>query len=164
MQGIKKIKKKSYVQTRYVPFGNFILNHFKLKSGVLLVKYPKSIAPVPKIKATPISDELKSLLTDLIDTQVINTDIQKTIKMNEIKLFESLLLLSGLLVHLGYKRYDRTIDDLVERFEILRGGVAAGVQSDEVKTELIQIIKIFSEENVNKISKEDANEFIEMFS
>jgi hypothetical protein len=158
MKGIKKIKKESFIVERYIPFGKFILNHFQLDKNILLVKYPKTIAPVPKLRRKIISDNLKILLQNLIETQNINTDLQSEISTEEIKIFEDLLFLSGLTKHLKYKRIDRTIKDALHRYEVLKGGLLAGNQSIELKEELITILNLFVNKNI--IDSEEGHELI----
>ena len=159
MKGIEKQKKTE----RYVEFGKFILNYYQLENNnILLVKYPKSIAPIPKLRRTIISNELKILLQDLINTQIINIDLQSEISTEEIKILENLLNLSGLTQHLKYKRIDRTIKDTIHRFEVLKGGLIAGNQSIELKEELSKILQLFLNKNI--IDPEVGYELIEILS
>lgn len=160
MKGIQKIKKKSLIETRYYPFGNFILNHFQLNNNILLVKYPQTLAPVAKIKSTQITDDFKILLIDLIDTGKINIDLQKKLGDIETNIFELLLLMAGLKVHLNYKRQVRSIDDYIHRFNILRGSLVAGDDSVELRTELTEIIKLLNNKAINKISDDVAFELL----
>jgi len=160
MKGIEKQTKTG----RYVEFGKFILNYYQLENNnILLIKYPKTLGPVPKLKSTIISDNFKFFLQDLINSQIINIDLQKEISTEEIKLFENLLNLSGLTQHLKYKRIDgidRTIQDTIHRFEVLKGGLIAGNQSIELKEELSKILKLFINKNI--IDTEAGFELIEI--
>ena len=160
MKGIQKQKKESFIIERYVEFGKFIINHYQLDKNILLVKYPKTLAPIPKLRRKIISDELKMLLQNLIDTQIINIDLQKEISIEEITIFENLLNLSGLTKYLNYKRIDKTIQDYVHRYEVLKGGLIAGNQSIELKEELIKILKLFINKNI--IDPESGFELIEI--
>ena len=162
VKGINKVKKLTFVEVRYVAFGNFIINHFKLNENKLLIKYPGSHAPVPKIRSTIISNDFKRLMIDLLDTKKINIDLQKKLNATETTLFELLLRLAGLKEHLNYKKHTMSIDDYVHRFEVLRGELIAGNDSNEMKIELINIIKLLNNKSINKISDEDAQELIEI--
>jgi hypothetical protein len=104
------------------------------------------------------------ILQDLIETGKINVDAQKHLSQNDVKLFEKILVLCKLKTHLQYKRYVPTIDDHIERFQLLRASLVAGNQSEEIKQELIELIKLLSNPFVSKISVQDAREFIELLS
>jgi hypothetical protein len=159
MKGIEKQMKTQ----RYVEFGKFILNYYQLENNnILLIKYPKSLAPITKLRRTIISDNLKIFLKDLINFQIINIDLQKEISTEEIKILENLLNLSGLTQHLKYKRIDRTIQDAVHRFEVLKGGLLAGNQSIELKEELSKILKLFINKQI--IDSKEGYELIEILA
>ena len=162
VKGIKKLKQKSFIEERYIQFGKFIINHFKLDENILLIKYPTSLAPVAKIKRTVISDDFKRLLIDLLDTNVINIDLQKKLNDAEITIFELLLRMAGLKQHLNYKKQTRGIDDYVHRFNILRGELVAGNDSRLLKDELTDIIQLLSNKAINKISDDVATELIDI--
>ena len=159
MKGIEKQTKTG----RYVEFGKFILNYYQLENNnILLIKYPKTLGPVPKLRRKIISDELKILLQNLIDTQLINIDLQKEISIEEITLFENLLNFSGLTKYLNYKRIDKNIQDYIHRYEVLKGGLMAGNQSIELKNELISILTIFINKNI--IDSKEGFELIEILA
>ena len=162
VKGIKKLKQKSFIEERYIQFGKFIINHFKLDENILLIKYPTSLAPVAKIKRTVISDDFKRLLIDLLDTNVINIDLQKKLNDAEVTIFELLLRMAGLKQHLNYKKQTRGIDDYVHRFNILRGELVAGNDSRLLKDELTSIIQLLSNKAINKISDDVATELIDI--
>jgi hypothetical protein len=157
-----KIKgtKNSYIVTRYIRFGKFNLNHFQLNNNILLVKHPASHGPVAKIRRTQVSNNFKSLLHDLLDTQKINTALQKRLSTTEMDLFELLINLSGLAEQLDYSRQTMSVDDHVDNFEVLRGELVAGNTSKILKEELIGVIQILNAEPINKISDKDAIELI----
>jgi hypothetical protein len=152
--------KKTNIERRYIRFGIFILNHHKLKSNVLLIKYPTSFAPVPKIRSTVISDTFKDLLHDLMDTQTINTAVQKKLSKKEADTFELLIRLAKLTEQLNYERQEMTVDDHISRFDILRGEMIAGNDSRILKDELIELVDILNK--AGKIDDADKNDFIEI--
>lgn len=156
-------EKLTLIERRYSSFGKYIINHYQLNNNKLIIKC-KTLSPVPQLKQTVISDDLKRLLIDLLDTSELNIDLQKKIEIKEVELLELLLKLSGLQSKLQYKRYKRSIDDYVNRFEVLRGGLLAGNESPELKAELIDIIKLLNNKNINKISDEDAKDLIAILS
>lgn len=140
--------KANFKNTYYIPFGKFVLNKKKLNDdNILLIKYPVSFAPVPKIKRTIISNDFKSIINDLFDTQRINTQTQKKLSMKELDLFELLLKLAGLTEVLKYKRITKNIEDYKQRFRILQGSINAGNDSEEIINELREIINVLAINN-----------------
>ena len=149
------------IEKLYVPFGKYILNTKQLKNNVLLIKNKKGLAPIGKLKRTEITNDFKNLITDLIDTQRINVELQKELNNDEIILFEKLLSLCNLKDVLNYKRYSKTVDDYIHRLTIIQGSMNAGNTSNILKQEAIDIIKILSSPIINKISPVDAEMLIE---
>jgi hypothetical protein len=155
-----KPRKVNYKDTYYIPFGKFVLDKKKLNDdNILLIKYPVSFAPVPKLRRTLISNEFKSIINDLFDTKRINTQTQKKLSIEELNIFELLLRLSGLIEVLNYKRITKSIEDYKQRFRVLQGSLNAGNDSKEVFDEVKQIVSILSKNNV--ISMEDAKMLLE---
>jgi hypothetical protein len=152
------VVKTSFREKNYKEFGKFIINHAKLNKNILLIKYPKSLAPVSKIRSTKISNDFKNLIVDLLDTETINVVLQKKLKLNEVELFELLLRVSGLKEQLNYKKIEQSDEDLVHRFYILRGELTAGNDSEIMKQELISVINILNSKG--KINNTDAIELI----
>jgi len=161
----KKTKEKkqriSYKETYFIPFGKFVLNIDRLnRENILLIKYPKNNGPT-LIKRTSITDDFKNLINDLLDTNIINTDLQKELNEKEQDLFHSLLKKAGLDLQLNYKRISKTVEDYKNRFEILRGALIAGNNSDDIINELKDIILLLSNKSVNVISETDAKMLID---
>ena len=158
-----KETKDSYIIKRYIRFGKFDLNHYKLNQNILLIKYPQSRGPVAKIRSTKISNAFKTLLHDLLDTQVINKSVQKKLNTDEMDLFELLITKSGLDEQLEYERQKMDVDDHIHRFELLRDQLVAGNNSRVLKDQLIEVIGILNSTEYNKkISDEDAAELIDI--
>jgi hypothetical protein len=162
MNGIPEPINKSFINVRYVSFGKFVLNTYFLKDNKLLIKYAKSHAPVPKLKSTPISNDFRTLINDLLSTQKINIDLQKQLNTKEQSLFQKLIQMAGLNQTLDYKPYVQNVDDYVRQFEVLRGGLLAGNQSPELKKDLIESINLLSNPSIGKIFPNDAIELIQI--
>lgn len=153
---------KSNYKDNYVQFGNSIsLNYKKLHDNILLIKYSKSFGPT-KLKSTKISDNLKQFILEIIETEKLNVNFQKKLDIDDVKLFEKLIDICRLRTFLKYKKYIPSIDDQIERFNLLRAGFFAGNHSYETRQEIISLLNILS--NANKISKSDADEFIQILA
>ena len=155
-------EKQNYKQSRYIQFGNYMLNHFQLENNILLLKTLKSFGPVYNLRRTVISDDLKSLISEILHTGEINIDLQKDLSLDDTLLFEKLLKVSKLTDTLNYKRQSNNLDDIINRFEVLRGGLIAGNQSLELKKELQEIITILIK--YNKINENKGFELIEILN
>jgi len=158
MKDILNGEKTSFIERRYIRFGKFVLNHYKLNENILLIKYFKSHAPVPKLKSTKISNDFKILLRDLLDTERINIVVQKKLSKIESNTFELLIKLAGIAEQLNYERQEPSIEDYTHRFQILQGEIGAGNDSTILKNEIIEIIGILNK--ASKINDNDAKELI----
>jgi len=158
MNGIIK-QRPNYRIDRYIQFGIYKLNHFQLNNNILLLKTSKSFNPTP-FKRTIISDNLKALIFDILHTNDINIDLQKQLSLDDTLLFEKLLKTCKIIDELNYVRQTNNLDDLINRFQVLRGGLISGNQSIELKTELINTINILI--NFNKIDLIIGNELIDI--
>lgn len=166
--GVAKRKPKKRVPTQfeldnYHVFGKFILNRHRLNNkNILLIKYPKSMGPVQKLPGQEISDTFKNLINDILDTQRINIDLQRELTEEEDSLLELLLRLAGLKQKLQYQTVPVSVETYVKRFNILKGSMASGNDSWEVKRELRDIINLLSNPTIGKISVEQAKELLEV--
>jgi hypothetical protein len=159
-QRTHKIKENNFVNKYYYSFGKYLLNRKKLNENILLIKQIKSLGPVSKLKRTVISDDFKSLINDLLDTSKINIQTQKKIHQDEIILLEHLLNISGLTEVLNYSRKEKDANDYLDRLILIQGTFEAGNDNDDIKNEAIEIIKLLSNPNINRISINDANMLI----
>lgn len=148
------------IKKYYVPFGKYIINTKQLNDNVLLIKSIKSLGAVNRLRRTPISDDFKNLIIDLLHTGKINIQLQKELKIKEIELFELLLNISGLTNILNYSRVEKDVNDYLNRLILIQGSFKAGNDSDIMKQEAIDIIKILSNPIINKISQSNAEMLI----
>lgn len=169
LENERKIKKNrgqnktSYLKKNYIPFGRLILNKKFLNENKLLVKHPNTHAPVPKIRQTKISDNLKAYLLELIDTGKINFELQKELQNDEQKILETLFYVSKIGDHIGGFRYvSKELNDYIHRFNILKGSLLAGNSNDEIKNEMVNIIHLLNNPVINKINDEDKQFLIEI--
>jgi hypothetical protein len=156
-QRTHKIKENTFINKYYYSFGKYLLNRKKLNENFLLIKQIKSLGPVNKLKRTVISDDFKSLINDLLDTTKINIQTQKKLKPNETILLELLLNISGLTDVLNYSRKEKDANDYLDRLILIQGTFEAGNDNDDIKKEAIEIIKLLSNPNINKININDAD-------
>lgn len=150
---IKKLKKN------YREFGKLQINELQLhNSNKLMVSYLTASPLMDKeLKTQIISDELTSILISIIDTLPKNeVSITKVNRLSEKErnIFNKLMLRSGLSKDLKYKQKPRTVQDMIERFEIVQGSIVAGNDSQEVINEAIELIKLLHLSG--KIETEDA--------
>jgi hypothetical protein len=149
----------------YVEFGKFVIHKKKLLDNILIVKYKNSKAPVPVLKQQTISVPLATLLLNLIDTEAINYELVKDCEDKDRILFENLLKRADLERVLSYDKMKalKTDQDIVSRFEVLKGEIVAGNDNLDIRKELRDIVKLFIEKG--KIDKDMGKELMaELFS
>ena len=147
-------------QNKYREFGKFIMNMALLDQNILLVKY-KSYAPVPTLKRTLISDELKDLIHYLFDTGEIDYQSGQKLKENEKLILDRLIMKSGLNLQLKYKssKLDDDIDAIIEEFEILKGEIIAGNDNPKIKQDIKDILNKLV--RLKKITKDIADDILQ---
>jgi hypothetical protein len=163
IDGIKRPRKKSRIEQNYKPFGRFIINRKELfDNNVMLLKYEKSHGPVKGWHRHKVSDPIKQFVLNLIDTGELNTDLLKQIEdESDIEYLEKLLNKCQIYNQIGYKRYVYTVEDYVEKFNVIKGSIASGNNNPKLKTQLRDIIELLSNPIIKKFSKEDANFLLE---
>jgi hypothetical protein len=147
-------------QDKYREFGKFIMNMALLDQNILLVKY-KSYAPIPTLKRTTITDELKNLIYYLFDTGEIDYQSGQKLKENEKIILNNLIMKSGLNLQLKYKsnKLDDDIDAIIEEFEILKGEIIAGNDNPKIKQDIKDILNKLV--RLKKITKDTADDILQ---
>jgi len=138
----------------YKEFGKYVIHMPNLKEkDILNVKF-KSLGRIPKYKPISISEVLKEVILDLVDTGKINHRIYSQVPMEEKKLFENISHGAGILHKLGI---DKVVSPQekhdVERFNILRGELMAGNNSIVLEKELRKLVVKFMHDG--RISRSD---------
>jgi hypothetical protein len=138
----------------YKEFGKYVIHMPNLKErDILNVKF-KSLGRIPKYKPISISEVLKEVILDLVNTGKINHRIYSQVPMEEKKLFENISHGAGILHKLGI---DKVVSPQekhdVDRFNILRGELMAGNNSIALEKELRKLVVKFM--NDGRISRSD---------
>lgn len=137
----KKLKKNN------VEFGKFQINEIELHAhNKLMVSY-LSGSPFMPIKSQKISDELASIIIEIIDTKGKNeVDIKKVNRLSEKErnIFSTLVIKAGLSKDIKYKETPLTVDDMIARFELLQGAIIAGNNSPIIVEEVVNLIKMLN--------------------
>jgi hypothetical protein len=165
---VKQRKKRApnkfnYRAHYYRPFGRLIISTQALNNEdfpYLLLKHNTALfSPIPKLRRTKISTEFRSLLNNYLEHNVISTELQKELSDDE----QNLLKLAMYVAKIdGFQFQSKSIEDYIKKFNLLKGALIAGSNSDEVKFELKQIITILSNPVIKKITSEYATELIEI--
>ena len=144
----------------YKKIGNLQVHHADLYEGKLKVLYISSF-PCPKLKTQRITEDLQTLIIDLVETEG-NNEINRTIvgrlSDKEREIFNNFLKCSGMITNIKYKIKPRTIQ---ERFQILQGSIIAGNDNKESIAECIDLINILTV--AGKIDQQDATEILDEF-
>jgi len=137
----------------------FMIHTKLLNQNILLIKYC-NYAPLPWLLRTTISEEFKILFFDIIDTGTINYDLLKKSKFNERDIFNKIMYKCKLYEVLKYdeNKVSFSNDELVERFNIIKGEIIAGNNNSnlliELKKLMLDLVKI------NKITKSDMDDVL----
>lgn len=142
----------------YREFGKYIVHIPYLLNNVANFKYPSKGA-IPSIKPMTISEDYKDFLIDLLNTGKMNETVYKHLPTEEIKHFERVAKGAGIADKIGLKP-SHTDEDRKEaqRFEVLRGEVLAGNNSDSVLKELRMLIVKFM--NSGRLHKSEGTEML----
>lgn len=131
----------------YLSFGKYVIHmgHL-LDRNIANFKYP-SLGSIPSIKPLTITDDYKEFIIDTLDNQKPNERLFNKLSSNEQKHFERVVSGAGLTDVFKLKR-NRTEEEKKdnERFELLRGEVMAGNNSEKVLKELRGLIVRFMNE------------------
>jgi rRNA-processing protein FCF1 len=144
----------------YKEFGKFMINFVLLDDNILLIKYKKSYAPVPSLRRTIISDELKDMIIYLFDTGEIDYQSGQKLSKSEKDIFDLLIIKAGLKTQLKYnkEKMKDTAEDIIEEFNILKGQIIAGNDNPEIKDKIKDVLSKLV--NLNKINVETADDII----
>jgi hypothetical protein len=144
----------------YKEFGKFMINFMLLDDNILLIKYKKSYAPVPSLRRTIISDELKDMIIYLFDTGEIDYQSGQKLSKSEKDIFDLLIIKAGLKTQLKYnkEKMKDTAEDIIEEFNILKGQIIAGNDNPEIKDKIKDVLSKLV--NLNKINVETADDII----
>ena len=143
---------------KYKEFGKFMLNFVLLDDNILLIKYKKSYAPLPSLRRTIISDELKDMIHYLFDTGEIDYKSGQKLSIQEKNVFDILISKSGLKTQLKYSKdkLKDDADDIIEQFNILKGEIIAGNDNPEIKEEIKTVLNKLVQ--LNKITADVATD------
>jgi hypothetical protein len=148
----------SEIKKGYRKFYKIQVNVNKLFNKNILTASYLSKSPFPYIKPIILSEALTSVFIDLFDTNKINYGLLKTVSDVERELFSVFMDKSGASVELKYKPIDVTETVLTDRFILLQASIVAGNGSQEIASELIDLIRKLVK--IGKISKKDATELL----
>ena len=131
----------------YLSFGKYVIHmgHL-LDKNVANFKYP-SLGSIPSIKPLTIGEDYKDFILDTLDNQKPNERLFNKLTQDEQRHFERVVSGAGLVDAFKLKR-TRTAQEKndTERFELLRGEVMAGNNSEKVLKELRGLIVRFINE------------------
>jgi hypothetical protein len=162
----KKIKVGGGISVRQQPsyksFGKYVIHmgHL-LDKNVANFKYP-SLGSIPAIKPLTISEDYKEFLIDTLDNGKPNDRLLTKLPTEEQRHFERVVAGAGLIDTFKLKRnHTENEKKDAERFNLLRGEVLAGNNSEKVLKELRGLIMRFMNEGRIQ-QKEGTNMLLEL--
>jgi hypothetical protein len=147
----KKIKVGRGIEARqtpsYLSFGKYVIHMGHLLDKNVANFKHRSLGSIPTIKPLTISDDYKDFILDTIDNQKPNERLFNKLPQDEQKHFERVVSGAGLTDVFKLKRSHTEQERKdSERFELLRGEVMAGNNSEKVLKELRGLIVRFINE------------------
>ena len=156
--GIEVQSKPTYAQ-----FGKYAIHLPQLHNkNTLNIKY-KSLGAIPTLKPITISDDFKDFIMETLDKKSVNERALMKLPPHEISYFERAVAGAGLLETFKMKR-SNTDDEKkdLDRFNILRGELIAGNNSDKLVKELRSLIVKFL--NTGRIHKAEGMNLLQELS
>jgi hypothetical protein len=139
------------VQQRYRPFGKYIINTHLFSKNIISIKYKKNAIAVPNLPKKVVSDELLSIVENLVDTGVLQTNHLKQLSDEEYDYILKILMVSGLRKMIKseirttqFSNKETEIAFWKQKFEVLQGEIGAGNDDNS---------KIYSELRMDVIPK-----------
>ena len=117
-------------------FGKYYISIPRLKKNILSVRTENKST----ILSSMITDEVKHLLLDFKDTGKFGIGKYSNFKNNNKEIMDRLLKSSGMDDRLSIRIENTDLNELLERYELLRGGVLQGNDSAEVRKELKHVV------------------------
>jgi hypothetical protein len=144
----------------YREFGKFAINMKLLYQNVLLAKYKKSYAPIPKLKRTDVSRNFVDAIIYIFDTNEIDYEKVRELSQKENDILELLIMKSGLYSTL---KYDKTktrddVNNIIEEYHILKGEIEADNNNPELLEKMKKVVQRLY--NYGKINESDYREMI----
>ena len=147
----------------YAEFGKYAIHLPQLHNkNTLNIKY-KSLGSIPTLKPITISDDFKDFILETLEKKSVNERALKKLPNHEVSYFERAVAGAGLLETFKMKRSntDEEKKDL-DRFNILRGELIAGNNSDKLVKELRSLIVKFL--NTGRIHKAEGMNLLQELS
>jgi hypothetical protein len=133
---------KTLIRKGYTRFGALQISIDQLYNNKKLMIYLVTGSPCTTIKNQKISDDLATILIDLLEhygKNEVNEDLLGRLSSAERDLYKSILDRSGLRKFLKIKDKPRTIKQVIARFELLQGAIEAGNTAREIIQEALQL-------------------------
>ncbi len=156
---------KTLIRKGYSRFGLLQISIDQLYNNKKLMIYLVTGSPCTTIKNQKISDDLATILIDLLEhygKNEVNEDLLGRLSSAERDLYKSILDRSGLRKYLKMKDKPRTIKQVITRFELLQGAIEAGNTAKEIIQEALQLVTIL--QAADKMTKEESDEFAEILN
>ena len=146
---------------KYREFGKFKINFHMLNDDNKLVCSYKSNAGIKELQKQTISEQFKTIINDIDQSNTINYNIAKTLNDKEKLLLTNLLIKSGLSTQLKFNKnlLNYSVQELKNQFNIVQGEIASGNNNAELRTDAIVLLRKLI--NCNGITQEKGDEIID---
>ena len=155
-------------ENNYSKFGKYVIHLPSLSDGYINLKYKKSFGHIKRFPKKMISSKIKQLIKHILAEGQFPEDLYLSLSKKDKAQFDEIVDFSRLdneeavnfLKYRSQKSKDRDKD--IERFDLLRGSLMAGNNSDEILRELKVLLHKMKKDKT--ISQTDFNELIYIMS
>lgn len=148
-------------ETRYIPFGKFIVDGYHLENNQLLLKYPsKGPIRVEELRRKrEVTPEFSNFLQDFINKKRISKPRFQKLNDEEKQLFALMLETSDLKKYFkigkGLMNSDEMDEDM-KKYEVVLGQIRMGNTNKDLKRELVMLLsKFVAQGRIDKMQGEE---------
>ena len=141
---------------KYKTFGKFLIHYPSLKQNILNIKF-QSRGSHPKFPRIKITDTLKNMIQELLDTEQLNNTLYNEINEEEKKVFDKLSYYSNIQEKIGSSIYQKDKEEM-EDFNILKYQILSGNNNRKLLNQMKKYILKFIKEN--KIEEQEGKDIL----
>jgi len=129
--------------------GKFQIDMEKLNNNILSIKYTKNNATIPALRPERISNDVKALIKDILDTHFNHTFFDK-LNDTDKRMVKRFVKTAKIPIEIN----DKDDEEFQKRFEIIKGEIMSGNDNKDLRNEMKMYILQAIKENL--ISRHDA--------
>ena len=153
---IGALTKKNQKENKLKSFGNYLINNDVLQKGFLSILYTSG-HPIQGFPKVMISSNLKMIINDILFTKKFSEEDYTILDDSEKRLFDDLLsfckleMIDTIKLYKHKKYTDKSRDEDIKQFNILKGEIIAGNDNpDVIKQMKVLVMKLLDQKVITK--------------